>query len=311
MKKTYKYLIYVIPVLFLGTMIYGQEGQVEKATVAFSNPSKPGFLEVSLHNGGITIIGYNGKEVIIEAKVRERKIGAESRIGELEELAGALADRVSREVRNYIGDREKKEAEKQRNKEGMMLIKPVSSTGLTVEEENNHMEVGVDSLRKTIDLVIRVPYSTSLELSSHNYGDIIVENVKGEIEVNNHNGALKLTKISGSVVANTYNGAVEVTFAQVDTKKPMSFSTWNGDVDITFPSNFKANLKMKSERGDIYSDFDMKMSQAPQRLEKDARKEGGRYRISFDSSIYGSIGGGGQEFLFKTYNGDIFIRKAK
>jgi DUF4097 and DUF4098 domain-containing protein YvlB len=91
----------------------------------------------------------------------------------------------------------------------------------------------------------------------------------------------------------------------------MSFSTWSGDIDITFPTNVKANLKMNSDRGDIYSDFSIDIKPAVKKVEEDKREQGGKYRISFDKSIYGTIGGGGPEIKFKTYTGDIFIRKAK
>jgi DUF4097 and DUF4098 domain-containing protein YvlB len=139
----------------------------------------------------------------------------------------------------------------------------------------------------------------------------MIENIAGEIEANNYNGKITLTGISGSVVAHTYNGEVTVSFTQIDPDKPMSFSTWNGDVDVTFPAMVKADVKMKSERGEVYSDFDIQVKQTPQKVVEDEREEGGGFRISFEKAIYGSINGGGPEYQFKTYHGDIFIRKAK
>jgi DUF4097 and DUF4098 domain-containing protein YvlB len=91
----------------------------------------------------------------------------------------------------------------------------------------------------------------------------------------------------------------------------MFFSTWSGDIDVTFPANIKADLKMKSERGEIYSDFDIKIERAAQRVEEDKRAEGGKYEISFDKYITGKISGGGPELVFNTYAGDILVRKAK
>ena len=44
-----------------------QESQADHAVVNFSNPAKPGTLEVDLSEGSITIRGYEGKEVIIDA----------------------------------------------------------------------------------------------------------------------------------------------------------------------------------------------------------------------------------------------------
>ncbi len=39
--------------------------------------------------------------------------------------------------------------------------------------------------------------------------------------------------------------------------------------------------------------------------------EGGKYRITYDDSIRGVINGGGPEYIFNTYQGDIYIRRAK
>jgi hypothetical protein len=38
---------------------------------------------------------------------------------------------------------------------------------------------------------------------------------------------------------------------------------------------------------------------------------GGPYRVRFDKGVYGTINGGGPEMTFTTFNGTIFIRKAK
>ncbi|MFC2164344.1 DUF4097 domain-containing protein [Acidobacteriota bacterium] len=280
MKKQH-YLAVCIAILFLsGAFLYAQDKPSDRATVPFSDPSKPGNLEVSVHNGGITIKGYDGKEVIVEAKIRERMIQEEER-------------------------------EENEKSKGLRMIRVSTGTGLEIEEEGNKMEVGVASLKQTVDLIIQVPYDTSLELSAFNNGDISVENVTGEIEANNHNGKLTLTGISGSLVAHTFNGSVTVTFTKVDADKPMSFSTWNGDIDVTFPANIKAKIKMKSERGDVYSDFDIQIDKTPQKFEEDERKEGGGYKISFDKYIFGAINGGGPEYAFKNFNGDIYIRKGK
>jgi DUF4097 and DUF4098 domain-containing protein YvlB len=281
MKKQHYFTVFIAILFMTGAFLFAQETTSDKATVPFSDPSKPGRLEVGVYNGGITIKGYNGKEVIVEAKIRERLL------------------------------QEEEEREESKKSKGLRMIRVSSGTGLEIEEENNEMEVSVASMKQTVDLIIQVPFNTSLELSAFNNGDITVENISGEIEANNHNGRLTLTGISGSLVAHTFNGGVTVTFAKVDPDKPMSFSTWNGDIDVTLPASVKAKVKMKSERGDVYSDFDIQIDKTPQKVEEDEREEGGGYRISFEKYIYGAINGGGPEFTFKNFNGDIYIRKGK
>ncbi len=106
------------------------------------------------------------------------------------------------------------------------------------------------------------------------------------------------------------NGDIEVGLNRIG-DKPMSFSTMNGDVDLTLPADAKASLKMKTQTGEVYSDFDIALSRAPQKVEDSGKPERGKYRISFESAIYGNINGGGPEITLNTYSGDIYIRKKK
>jgi hypothetical protein len=43
----------------------------------------------------------------------------------------------------------------------------------------------------------------------------------------------------------------------------------------------------------------------------DGRPNSGKYRVRMDHAMYGTINGGGPEFQFQTFNGNVFIRKAK
>jgi DUF4097 and DUF4098 domain-containing protein YvlB len=255
----------------------GQDDVVDRLSVPFSNPNQPGLVEVGLVNGSISVTGYDGTEVIVEAKTRMRKISS----GESEKVQG-------------------------------MIRIPVTTTGLTVEEDNNVMEIETESWKRTIDLDIRVPTNTSLNLSTVNHGDIQVQNVRGEIDVNNVNGKVTLLDISGAVVAHALNKDLIVTMDDVFPDKAMSFSTLNGDIDVVFPANLKANVNLKADNGDIYSDFEIQLSREPKKVvEENTRSTGGKYKVRVERSIHGTINGGGPEILFKSFQGDIFIRKEK
>lgn len=192
----------------------------------------------------------------------------------------------------------------------MKRISGAATTGLEVEEENNTVSIGAHSMKNAVDLTIQVPFSTSLKLDTNLQGDIVVEKVGGEIEVKNMNGSNTLTDVSGIVIAETMNGDVTVSLNKVTPDKPMSFSSMNGDIDVTFPADLKANVKMKTERGDIFSDFDVVLKPGLQKVEE-GQKEKGKFHISFDKSIFGSINGGGPDVQFNTFNGNIYIRKKK
>jgi DUF4097 and DUF4098 domain-containing protein YvlB len=246
----------------------------DRVAVTLTDPSRPALVKASLLNGGITVKAYDGKEVIVEARARTR-------------------------------DRESSHSESNNMKRIV-----VSSTGLSVEAENNEVHIGTDSLARPIDLTITVPVHTSLKLSAVNDGNIVVTGVDGELDVNDVNGSVTMNNVSGSAVAHALNGRLLATFTRIN-QKPMAFSSLNGDIDVTFPADLKANLSLKSDRGEIFSDFDVQVqASAPQQTVEDDRKQGGKYVVKIDKTVHGTIGGGGPELQFTNFNGSIYIRKA-
>lgn len=249
---------------------------VDRVTVPFSDPSRPGTVKVNLLSGGIAIKGYAGKEVLVEAKTRD----------------------------------ENKLVERRADVAGMKRI-PNLSSGLTVEEEENVISVNTGMLDRPVDITLQVPNRTTLKLKTVNGGDITVDQVQGEIEVNNINGAVTLNQVSGSVIAHAFNGAVKVTLASIDPGKSMSFTSFNGDIDVSFPPGVKANVVMKTDQGEIYSDFEVQLDlSAAKPAIEGTQGKGGKYKIKIDRAMRGSIGGGGPEMQFKTFNGNIYIRKS-
>jgi len=250
-----------------------QSAGADRITVALDDPSRPALVRASLINGGITVKGYEGKDVIVEARPRN--------------------------------------AEPERSTPGGLKRLSIGRTGLTVEEENNSVRISTDSHMRTIDLIITVPAHTSLTLNAINDGDIVVSDVDGEMDVNNTNGSVTLKNISGSCVAHALNGKLQVTFAKVNPQKSMAFSSLNGDIDVTFPADLKATLMIRSDRGDVFSDFDVQLqASAPQQTVEDGRGKGGKYRVRIDKNVRGTINGGGQEMQFTNMQGGIYIRKA-
>ena len=164
---------------------------------------------------------------------------------------------------------------------------------------------------RAINLSIKIPNNASkIHLHTVNNGDIQVENLKSEMEIKNVNGKITMLNVSGSVVANTINGGIIANLNSVESNAPMAFSTLNGNVDITFPSTFKGNMKLKSDRGDIFTDFDMAIEKSSS-TEPFKSSKPGMYKIEIDNWVNGKINGGGPEVLMKNMNGNILIRKGK
>lgn len=289
-----------------------QDNGGERVAVNLSSPGKPVSLSASLLNGSIRVSGYDGKEVIVESLPRGKMLGDmdegdEEKAKSLElENGVAIGYLKTGDGHLFLPSNDKK-----KDRSGMKRIGGGLGSGLTVTEKDNEVEVKVQSIWASIDLDIKVPFNTSLKLKTVNGGRILVNGVNGVHEIQHVNGDINLQGISGSVLANTTNGDVTVGFKQVDPKAEMSFSSFNGDVDITFPAGLKADIVYATERGEVYSDFDVSTRQTSERKVQDKRSSGGRFEVRFEKSVHGTINGGGQKIRFKTFNGDILIRRNK
>ena len=245
----------------------------EQITVPFSDPARPGTVTVELLSGGISVEGYDGEEVIIDVTARSN--------------AGGQAPDRSR---------------------GLQRI-PNTLSGLTVKERNNRISIEGGPFARVSDIALRVPYETSLRLGSVNGTVIEVSNVRGEIEAENNNGPIRVTNISGSAVLNSLNGEIVATFDDIEGDSPMAFSTLNGAIDVTLPAETRATVRMKTNNGEVYSDFEVEFASRVGGNVSTSTGSGGQLRISIDDTIVGTINGGGQELQFTTLNGNIYIRR--
>jgi hypothetical protein len=261
--------------LATSTLIWAQDA--DRVVVPARNTSRPRVVNASVMNGSINVKTYDGKEVIVEA-------------------GGSASGERRRQERGSAPD-------------GLHRLDLPGRSGLEVEEDDNVITVKTH-INSNSNLTITVPVNTSLNLKGTNGGHIVVEGVNGEIDVNNLNGGITLTNVSGSVIAHSLNGSVKVTMSRVDPGKQLSFSTLNGSIDVALPADLKANLKLKADNGDIFTDFDVKFdgSSAKPITESDPGKNGA-FRVRYDKTILGTINGGGPEVSFQTFNGRISIRK--
>ena len=272
----------VVLVLIVSTMMVAmaaaQETNSERVTVPWSDPSKPGLLKINLMSGGLTLRTHNGRDVIITARSAARNTRARAAPPE---------------------------------SAGLRRIDSNGAMGLNIEEEKNVMTVGGSPFSGNVDLEIQVPVKTNVSAHTMNGPrGILIEGVEGEIEVTNMNGPVNLTNVSGSVVAHSMNSRVVASLRDVTPNKPMAFTSMHGNVDLTLPANLKANLKMRSDSGEIYSDFDIKLSQSKPPTVETERARNGLFRIEMSRSREGTVNGGGPEIELRTFNGHIFIRKA-
>ena len=236
------------------------------------NNSRPRVVDASSSNGSITVKVYEGKDILIESG-------------------------SGRSSRRDMG-----------TPAGMHRI-DLPTRGVDVEEQDNTITVRDRSSGGGEGMTITVPVDTSLHLRSHN-GSIHVDGVHGEIDAETHNSGIRIMNVSGSVLANTHNSSIVVTMDRVDPAKPSAFSTLNGSIDVTLPSDIKASVKLTTDNGSINSDFDVALGAARAATTPNNTSDG-RYRIRFDRTVSATINGGGADLTFRSANGSIIIRKKK
>ncbi len=239
----------------------------QRITMPFSDPAKPGTVEVSLVNGSLTIKGSNRKDVQIEGRATSGRPTRGRRVQDEPPPPG--------------------------------LRRLTQNSAFSVEEDRNTISIDANSALRVMDFTIEVPLLTNLELETV-MGSVTVEGVEGELEVEAVNGAVTLTNVGGSVVAHSVNGKVTATVARATPQKPMAFTSLNGSVDVTLPAAVKANLKLRSDQGDVYTDFDLQLREDPDQNPSPRVDFGrnGRPRavIAIDKAIYGLVNGGGPDW---------------
>jgi DUF4097 and DUF4098 domain-containing protein YvlB len=270
--------MWIVGVLVIvGGAAVGLQGQTqgERVTVAFSDPGRPGTLNVQLVRGSVTVRGADRRDVLIETAGQDQTTT--------------------------------------RSDPGATGLRRLTQRGsFVVEEDNNTMKVTSSRVNADVDFTIQVPQRTNLRIGLVNDGRLVVEGVEGDIETNNVNGPISLTNVAGSVVANSNNGRVSATLTRVTAQKAMAFTSLNGVVDVTLPASVRANVKLRTDNGDVFTDFDLQMTTPKDgAVVKDSRGRGGAYRIEIDRAIYGTINGGGPEFELRSFNGNVYLRRGK
>jgi len=265
---------YVLTLVLAAAAVLSAQ-ETDRVTVPLSNPSRPATVRVDLMNGNIDVKAHNGKDVVVE-------------------MSGG-------------GSNPRRSSRRPAEVDGLKRV-DVFSTGLDVEERENVIQIGTGPRSQNTSVTVLVPQSTSLKLKTMT-GKVSVDGVKGEVEANSMNGAVSITNVEGSVVAHSLNGKVIVSLAKIDGNKAMSFSTMNGDIDVTMPGDTKANVRLKNDHGEVWTDFEMKLQTTPK--VESGRESDGRYRVKFERTVTGTINGGGPDMSFTTMNGQIRLRKAK
>jgi hypothetical protein len=277
--------------------------QSQEFTVPLSDPNKRGKLKAHLNSGSITVKGTARKDVLIRYTTNVEENDEDEND---DNDRGRDNQRMKVKVKVKVDNDDDDDDDDNRSREG---LRKVSGGGVDLEvtESENVVKASSNSWNNEMNLEIEVPSGFDLQVDTYNNGELMISNIQGSCELTNYNDEITALNISGSVVATTYNGGIKVTFDKVTEGTPMSFTTYNGDIETIFPPTIKNSFKVKTEQGDVYSNFDIEFKSTGPIQKKDTKP--GVYKVVVDEWKRGDINGGGAEITMRNYNGDIIIRK--
>jgi DUF4097 and DUF4098 domain-containing protein YvlB len=283
MKKTLftiSFIFLIAFTLFAYDFPIKEKEDIQK-TLKFSKTAKEKYLELENVNGSIKVVGYKGDEVKLNV---HRTIEARSK---------QKADEAK--------EKEKLEISEQDN----LILIYIDTPYRRKDGSINYKGPQYYGYKVTFDFEIKVPYETNIDLETINDGDIHVENVQGNFDVNNINGGVEMREVSGSGRAYALNENLEVVYS----KNPESdcyFGSLNGDVKVTFLDGLSADFRLKTFNGEAYTDFEV--THVPDiATTKESKK--GKYIYKSNKRTRVRVGKGGPELEFDAFNGDIKIIK--
>ncbi len=153
------------------------------------------------------------------------------------------------------------------------------------------------------DFEIRTPRECGLDLRTINNGDIRVEGVSGQYEIEDINGKIQMIEIAGAGRAHAINGWINVVYSR-NPAGDCSFESLNGQVDVAFPATLSADLWFKTFNGSAYTDFEL--VPLPNPVPVPERRDG---KFVYRSNrLYGArVGSGGPQITFDAFNGNIHV----
>ena len=252
-----------------------QQAAESKATVfetlnlTFPDSDRRGKLVIDINRGFVEVIGHDKSEVIIE-------------------------------ILNPPSS-----ARKQGESELQAKFAP--NYDLDTDKANNVIKLDTYNQDYVLNMRVRVPRETDLDLDTYYDGYLQVKNVSGHIKTRSQNCDIRLLDISGSATAFGYNGIFTIRFKEVASDARLDFESYNGDVNLTLPTPISATTAISTGKGTYFSAFDIESISKNERPVADFPKIGD----NVSEYQFGTINGGGIPIRIESKKGKIVVRKAE
>lgn len=208
-----------------------------------------GLVNITGPSSGLIIEGYAGNSIIIEAEGGEGKV-PEKATGLRMVTAGGLDNTgISATV----------------DEETAKIVTSINEKGEEKEEEVRILNINIPNANRLFkNYVVKVPHGLTTRFRENTDSDwgkkgaLEIRSFEGELDVNCSGCNLNVTGFSGNIIAsNSYGGSTKIEFVKLAQDKITSINA-DGELEVVMPASTKANLKMSSVRGNVYTDFDLK-----------------------------------------------------
>ncbi len=138
------------------------------------------------------------------------------------------------------------------------------NTGLGIDVTEQGSEINVNTVNKELKgvLTIKVPQNVKVKFANQSnmyHSDLILRNLKSEIEVSTSYNKIKLENNSGPMSVKSLYGSIDASFIN-EIKGPVSIVSVYGHVDVMLPTNVKANVELSSGYGKLYAADELKIT---------------------------------------------------
>lgn len=217
------------------------------------------------------------------------------------------------------------------------------NTGMGVSVTENGQEINVNNVsKKSIGIItIKVPQGIKVSFNNNSnlyHEELILRNLKSEIEVSVAYNKIKLENNTGPMNIKTVYGSVDASF-NAEVKGPISIISVYDYVDISLPASTKANIELGTNYGKLYSAkefaIDIDKNDAEKTKERsitttrltgagvngftinnntNTTSSGGEvstisYSFSSGERIKGKLNGGGLDLIFKSTYKNVYLRQ--
>jgi DUF4097 and DUF4098 domain-containing protein YvlB len=145
----------------------------------------------------------------------------------------------------------------------------------------------------SVEYTLTVPRTARLDEIKLINGELDVNGVSGEVHASCINGKLEAKNLSGRAELSTINGYLNVKFDQLP-GSTVDLKSVNGSVELTIPSDSKAEIEANTVSGGIENDFGLRVN----------------HHRFVGHDLRGELGNGGPRIKLENVNGQIAIRHA-